>query len=303
MFDKPKKKEKVTHLSLGEISIPRWIAFALADFLSLGVVTAIFLKPLGEMKLEGEWSWLPQSLQGFLMFAVMFLFAVLYLRVICKSSLRELVFGEGGRIDWPVTRTVTFLYLAGFAVATLIWSGFGANLSLNTIGIVPILVNLLITLAFTWMQTTMEEIAFRGVFLRWACGDKISPTLRCVVTGIVSSLIFMFLHGNNPEVLSQSGAGIAMAFSAYLFAGLSLYFLDVIFGDLMVGCALHWINNFVGFAFVNQVGTAVITGAFVIDSTPVTPLYLLTSTLICYLPVYVYVIVRAKKGTLPVQQG
>lgn len=301
---KKQKALKPTHLSLGEIPIRRWVGFAVADYLSMGIFAALVVVPLGKVSLEGEWSWLPATLQNFLPFVALFLFAVLYLRLICKTSLRELVVGEGGSVDWRQCRTIALLYLAGFAAAVLVWSGFGANLSLNTVGIAAILVNLLITLSMTWMQTTWEEIVFRGIFLRWSCGNKLVPTARCIGAGIVSSLLFMVMHGGNPEVLSQgSVADILLAFSAYLVSGVSLYVMDVAFGDLMPGCVIHWVNNFAGFAFVNQVGTVVITASFVVDSTPVTSLYLLGVTLMCYLPVYIYVFWLAKKGALPLQRA
>ncbi|WP_322290213.1 type II CAAX prenyl endopeptidase Rce1 family protein [Paratractidigestivibacter sp.] len=298
MAEKP-ELEKDGSRAPGKVSVLRWIGFLAADYLSASLVATLFIGPLDSLSLGEEWSWLPSTLSNFLTFALLFFFAVLYLQLICKMSLRALLFGAEGSPDWAQAAKIILVYLVGYVVSTLISSRFGAELELNTIGPIPIFVNLLVVASLTWMQTTWEELVFRGIFLRWSCGEKIAPTLRCVIAGLVSSLLFMWLHGSNPEVLSQSGIDVAVAFSIYFLAGASLYFFDVAFGDAMAGCAVHWINNFVGFALINQVGTVVVTGALVIDHTPVAAAGMLVYTAICYIPVYLYIAYLAKKGALP----
>ena len=293
------KPEKPKHLELSQIKLPRWIGIAVADYVGGCVLAALLITPFRFMTFEGEWAWLPSVLSSFLTFASLFIMAAVVLRLIGKTSLKTFIVGEGRGIDWRQCGVIALLYLLGFGLNVLICSGFGQYLSVNPIGIAPKLVSFLIAVVFTWMQTTWEELAFRGLFLRWACGNKISPTARCIGAGIVSTLIFMALHASNPEVLAQSGpADLVMALACYFFAGASLYVLDVAYGDLMPGCVCHWVNNFMNFAFFNQAGTVIVMAAFFVDSTPVNAAYMLTSTVIAYAPVLIYTFIRLKKGTL-----
>ena len=297
--EKPEKPEKPKHLELSQIKLPRWIGLAVADYIGGALLAALLITPLKFMTFEGEWAWLPDVLNNFLTFAGMFIMAAVFLRVICKTSLKTFIAGEGGEIDWRRCGVIALLYLLGFGLNVLICSGFGQYLSVNEIGIAPKLVSFGIAVVFTWMQTTWEELAFRGLFLRWACGNKISPTARCIGAGVVSTLLFMAMHAGNPEVLAQSGAAdIVMTLSCYFLAGAFLYLLDVAYGDLMPGCVCHWVNNFMNFAFFNQAGTVVVMAAFFVDSTPVNPAYMLVSTVIVYAPVLIYTAVQAKKGAL-----
>ncbi len=297
--EKPKKPKRPKHLELDQIKLPRWIALAVADYIGGSLLAAVLVTPLRFVTFEGEWAWLESVLGNFLTFAGLFIMAVILLHVICKTSLKTFVAGEGGSVDWRQSGIIALLYLVGFGLNVLICSGFGQYISVNTIGIAPKLVSFLIAVAFTWMQTTWEELAFRGLFLRWACGNKISPTVRCIGAGVVSTLIFMWLHASNPEVTSQAGAAdVVMALATYFIAGASLYVLDVAYGDLMPGCVCHWVNNFMNFAFFNQAGTVVVMAAFFVDATPVTPAYMLISTVIAYAPVLIYTAVQVKKGNL-----
>ncbi len=298
--EKPEKPKRPKHLELDQIKLPRWIALAVADYIGGSLLAAVLVIPLRFVTFEGEWAWLESVLGNFLTFAGLFIMAVVLLHVICKTSLKTFVAGEGGIVDWRQSGIIALLYLVGFGINVLICSGFGQYISVNTIGIAPKLVSFLIAVAFTWMQTTWEELAFRGLFLRWACGNKISPTVRCIGAGVVSTLIFMWLHASNPEVTSQAGAAdVVMALATYFIAGASLYVLDVAYGDLTPGCVCHWVNNFMNFAFFNQAGTVVVMAAFFVDATPVTPAYMLISTVIAYAPVLIYTAVQVRKRHQP----
>ncbi len=299
MATKNRAHEKDARLSLDEISLKRWIVFLVADLLGLVAFAVVFASPLKLVQLEGEWAWLPTVLMDFMVFVGGFIFAVVFLHKVCKTSLRAFLVGDGERIDWRQCGVIALLYILGAALANFLSSGFGGSVSLNTAGAAPVLAALLVAVVFTWMQTTWEEIVFRGLFLRWACGNKIAPTARCVAAGLVGTLVFMSMHLANPEVTAQSGVlDVVMAAATYFIAGGLLFVLDVAFGNLMPGCVCHLVNNFISFAIVGQIGTAVAMPSILVDSSPVTPVGMLATTVIGYLPVYVYVAVKAKKGEL-----
>ena len=285
------------HLSLDEIPLRRWIALIVADFVVGELIATVIVVALRCINIEGEWSWLPKAIENYIPFIALFVMFVVFLKAICKTTLREFLVGEGNRIDWRQFGIITVLYLAGFLVVNFVSTGFCKELSLNDAPAATVAVNFLIALACTWMQTSWEELVFRGTALRWSCGNKIRVCARSMIAAVVISAAFMSVHLFNPEVTSQSNVVdiVAMAL-CYFFAGFFMYVVDLAFGDLMPGCAIHWINNFVSFAVINQVGTALQTQAILIDHTSINGVMMLLTTFIAYAPVLIYAAVHWKKA-------
>lgn len=284
------------HLSLDEITLKQWIILVLLSsvvgYLLACVVGAFFMV----MKFDGEWSWLSSVLSTFVASAVLYLLFVVFLHKVCKTTVRELLVGDNNSIDWRQTVTVGGLYLVGFLIATFLLSGFGKNLSLNTASAGVILVNFVLAVVFTWMQTTWEEFLFRAIPLRWACGNNIRANKRAIVLSVVISALFMLAHFGNPEIVSQSGAlDLACMALSYFLAGFVMYMADIAYGNMMPGCAIHWVNNFMAFAVINQVGTAVATQAIVIDSTSTAGVTSLALYVVAYLPLVIYTALMLKK--------
>ncbi len=296
--------EKKQRLSLDEISLKKWVGLVVVDIALGYLVAAVFGVVLQVMNIGGEWAWLTDTLTTYIAFASLFLFFMLFLRTICKTTLRDFLVGEGKMIDWRQTVVIGALYAAGFLIGAFLFSDFGRNLTLNDADVTVILVNLILALAFTWVQTTWEELVFRGVALRWACGNKIRVCSRSLIAAFVISAVFMLGHIANPEVTSQANvADIAASCFYYFFVGFLMYMADLVFGDLMPGCAIHWVNNFMSFAVINQVGTALQAQSFVIDHTPVVGTTSLVGAVVTYLPVIVYTAYHWKKRSASVAEA
>ncbi len=278
----------------------RWVGFffavvgvMFASQLFFGIVTAIW-------KMSGPWEWLPGTLCTFLSFAVTLLVATILIRVICKTSFRDFVLGAGGKVDWKVCGKMLGAWFLGLVlnavVSTLFFTSSDEGIQLNTIGAGPIIANIVIALVLVWTQTTTEEVIFRGSFLRATCGNNIRPTVKCLCWGFVSCIIFMLFHCMNPEVLTQTSPSfIAMALLTYFIAGAGMYLSDVVYGNLMPGCVIHWINNFFLFSFLVEANTAVQTGALFTSSASSSALSSLVGTIVLYVPIFVVLIVDWKK--------
>ncbi len=160
----------------------------------------------------------------------------------------------------------------------------------------PFLVNLILCVSLLWMQTTAEEILFRCPLLRAAGGDKIAPTARVAVAGVFSCLLFMLVHFQNPKVGSQVDALlIAMIFSQYLIAAAGMYIADVVYGNCLASCAIHWANNFISIALVCQAGTAIQSGSIIWVSGVISAPSSLVSTICLFLPVVAVMIADMRK--------
>ncbi len=283
-----------------EAPVWRWVALFVAAFLCMAVGTTIVQALLRGWTMTGAYSWLPNMTTTLLSFASGFALTVVALHLICKQSFRDLILGAGKGADWVQVRKVAIAFLIGFALAMaesyLPFASTGGTLELNSIGAVPILVNFVVCLALVWMQTTWEEIVHRAAFLRAVCKDDIRPTVASVGVGIVANLIFMACHLTNPEVTTQGTFALAaLMASTYFISGFSMYISDVVFGNCLPGCIIHWMNNFLIFAFFTQKNIALASGAlFTSDASPAA-VGTFVGTVVLYLPLYVLLFVEARK--------
>ncbi len=287
-----------------EVSTGRWVGFFFATAGAAFVVQTLSGLIMVFWHLDGVWSWLPEVLMVMIGFALSLLFATLFLHTICKTSLHDFILGYGGKVNWNQCGKVAVAWVIGFLagwvigiISALIQGADMDGIALNDIGAVPILVNFLICVALLWTQTTFEEVLCRCTFLRAVCGNHIRPTVSCIVWGIVASLLFMSLHGANPEVLSQADPlSIVAALTTYFLAGISMYMADVVYKNCMPGCVIHWVNNFVLFVFFTQAGTAVESGALFRLPAGNDAGASLLGTIVLYIPLIVLLIVEAVKS-------
>lgn len=223
-------------------------------------------------------------------FIPLFLGMMIALRLVAKTPLRKFIFGEGERIGKKTGLIILGLFLLGLVLSVLISissiraSGVRAN---------QFLLHFAAMLLLVWIQTTYEEIVFRGVFIRYACGNDIRMSRKAVIMGFVSSALFMIAHFANPEILTQSGLQVVAAALAYFITGMGMYFVNIHFRSMLPGILIHWLNNMIAFVFIcNEVSAGQKIALFV-DSSSTTGIYVLVSTALVYVPLYIYIAVRA----------
>ncbi len=274
-------------------SFGRWFACFLICFAAYFIVatfTTIFSKLV---RVEGEFSWIPETLGAFIGFAILFLISVIVIKKFMKTKFRDFVFGTKGKFNPKLIGMLFLLWLLGFVLGEFYDLLIKHNpISINSIGLPSILITLVMAIALTWMQTSYEEIVFRGIPLRAVCGDKLKPTVKCVVMGVITSLMFMVMHLYNPEMLAQSTTiDIIAGASGYFLMGCMLYFINVAFNNLMPGLFIHWINNFYAFALVTQQVSAMKTGAIFIQDISPSGVESLLAVLVMYAPIIIFTIV------------
>ncbi len=248
-----------------EAPLSRWVVFFIAGMVAMAFAQAIFMTILELWKMDGVWAWLPGTLCPLLGFVLTYVLLGLLSKKICKTSLRDLILGSGNGFDTKLCVKMCVGIVVGFALETAVCAVLfpgETTMQLNNIGTVPIIVNFVLCLALLWMQTTSEEILFRCAFLRAGGGDKLVLSAKVALGGIVSCAIFMMLHAGNPEVTSQNDAVLVLTMLAsYLLAAVGMYVVDVVYGNCLAGCAIHWANNFISFALFCQAGSAVESGS------------------------------------------
>lgn len=295
-----KHQKKKAAFGSNEAPARRWVAFFIVAHLCAIFASAVVQMVLRGWTMTGSYSWLPSLTTSMLSFAASFALTVGALHLICKQSLRDLILGAGKGVDWGQARKVAVAYLTGFVLSLVVCSfipgSSDGELALNSIGIVPIVVNFVVCLALVWMQTTWEEIAYRAIFLRATCKDNIRPTVASIGVGIIANLIFMACHLNNPEVTTQSTFELAaLMASTYFISGFAMYISDVVFGNCLPGCIIHWMNNFLIFAFFTQKDIVLASGALFTSEASPSGFNNFIGTALLYLPVFILLVVEARK--------
>ncbi|KAM3094294.1 CPBP family intramembrane glutamic endopeptidase [Phormidesmis sp. 146-35] len=203
------------------------------------------------------------------------------------------------RISW---RRVGHGFVAWFVLSCLIGGlgqyffypdTFSFNSNLTTFALfVPI------ALIFTAIQTTTEELFFRGYVVQ---GASMISTNR-VFLALVAAVVFTLPHLLNPEV---SAGGWLTVFSNYfLVPGLLWTVVSLIDGTTELAIGAHFANNIVGILLINTTGSAVIAPAlFTISKFHAT--YGALSVLVA-IPVFLaiaYKVFKRDKASEPVSQS
>ncbi len=297
---KKTKERKQTQLAPNEVPIKRWVAFFFAAMFAAIVAQTPTALILRGWSMPGVWYWMPDTFCTLLGFAISLLFAALLLRWICKTSLHDLVLGVGGKVDWKQCGKIAAAWIVGFfltlSIDALLKLGTESTTTINPIGAVPIIVNFFICLLLVWTQTTWEEVLYRCVFLRATCKNNIRPTFTCIAAGAIATALFMLGHFANPEMTSQTTTALIVAGAlSYFISGMAMYMADVVYGNCMPGCVIHWINNFVLFTFFTQTGSALDSGALFVSHEAQNGMSNLLGTIILYIPIVALLVYDARK--------
>ena len=232
-------------------------------------------------------------LTGMLVFAGLFWGLCFGIRVFCKTPMRAFFFGSGRKAEVKAALLTGLLYLLGLTLAQMLTIG---NVTYDHQPLSLVLTNLVFCLLLVWMQTSSEEILFRGLFLRIPYGNNMPDLPKGLFAAVISSLLFMAAHLYNPEVTTQSGFSMILTASTYFMQGFLMFLANLLIGGMEGGLILHFVNNFFCFFFLRAEVTALLTPALFVDHTQgaVGPVQVL-AILIAYVPPLVYLLLRRRK--------
>ena len=165
-------------------------------------------------------------------FAAAFLALWLCIRALHRKSLRLVTTGRA-RFDWGRAMTGFVFWIAVLSVT--IFTFLPAESYVYQFDPAKFWPLLLIALLMFPIQTTLEEIFFRGYLMQGVfliVRNKIVPL-------IVVTLAFLFMHYWNPEFSREGGAGIIEYFLMSAFLGL----ITVLDDGLELPCGIHAANN------------------------------------------------------------
>lgn len=193
-------------------------------------------------------------------FIFVFLTILLCIRYIHQRSVITIFTGRE-EFDWKRFFTSFFIWGTMLIVLHVInyFSGAQYEWNLKTETIIPLV---LISLFLLPIQTTSEELLFRGYLLQGF--KKLIPS--SVVSILISGAMFGMLHFGNPEV-ALLGKGILVY---YIVSGVFLGLLTHLDNGMELGMGYHAMNNIFGALIITNDWQAFQTNALIIDHTPPT---------------------------------
>jgi uncharacterized protein len=180
---------------------------------------------------------------------------LLTVSLIHRRPLRTLITARE-KINWRrvgqgfVAWFVPFCLIGGLGQYLFYPDTFSFNSDLTTFALfVPI------ALVFTAIQTTTEELFFRGYIVQ---GTSLIWSNR-VFLALVSAVIFTLPHLLNPEAIA--GGWLTVFFTYFLVPGLVWTVVSLIDGTTELAIGVHFANNIGGILLINITGSAVTTPA------------------------------------------
>lgn len=191
---------------------------------------------------------------GFFLMVLIFVFAMAGLFLAAKIHGKKFIrwITPTETIDWERVKTGAIFWGALIGLSELIT--YFINPSVYSCGLdwVAFLPLLLIALLFLPIQTSFEEIFFRGYIMQaLSLGTK-----NKLVVIAVSSVLFALMHAMNPEV-GKFGWGIMMAY--YFSAGAFLALITVMDNRLELALGVHAATNILGATLVTYSGSVLQT--------------------------------------------
>ena len=278
-----------------ECSALRWI-MALAVTYLIGIVASMPLTPLMNDNTNSFLGISFSSLFSLLSFVPMMIGLFISVKFIAKTPIKNFIFGAGEKITKKTCLIVFILFTIGFYIPILAFIG---NVKANQVDVGQYCLSFVLLLVLAAIQTSFEELAFRGFFIRWACKNNIGYSKKAMVALALCSVFFMLSHITNKEVTSQQGIDMLFAILAYLIPGIAYFVADLHFGSLLPGMIMHMVNNFTLFTIINADVSTVTSSVLFTDTTPSTGGNLLLSVILSHAPILIYIlidIIRRKKA-------
>lgn len=280
-------------------SIGRWIGMIVCTVVVGLIFVQILSAIVGNIPAFADGAFLApekELVDGLIAFDGLFIAFAVSLRLICKTTLRDFMFGAGRKLDIKETLIVGGIFAICFVLGALLDIKYTAY---DYPDMKLWFVNFAICLLFLWVQTSTEEVIFRGLFLRIPFGNEIPPIKKGMISAVISSLLFMLGHLSNPEVTSRSGIDAVFMASSYFISGLCMFIPNLYMGGMEAGLIIHFVNNFLCFTLIKQEITVMTTPTLFVDHIPaMSGLGTFVNTVITYVPIVVYVIYKKKKSEL-----
>lgn len=281
-----KTKEK-KYIAPNECSGLRWLGVLLASVL----ITMILSLPLSLLVLNRTGTFFGvgyQQISNLLSFAALFWGLVIAIKVVGKTSLKDFILGVGGKLNKKECLIVLALSASVFIINLL--TDLGHNIHLRGVSFGTYAAGFLISLALIWMQTTWEELIFRGIVLRWVSKNNIGFNKKTILAAVISSVLFALAHVINPEVTSRSGLDQIAMVCVYTIPGMAYFLMDLYFGNLMPGIIMHWANNFMNAVLVSGEISALAMPSLLVTTSSYSAYVALLGVFVTKLPFLAYIL-------------
>ena len=140
------------------------------------------------------------------------------------------------------------------------------------------------------MQTTWEELIFRGIVLRWVSKNDIGFNKKSILAAVISSALFALAHATNVEVTSRSGLDQIAMVCVYAIPGMAFFLMDLYFGNLMPGIIMHFVNNFTNTVLLSGEVSTIAMPSLLVTTSSYSAYVMLLGGLVTKLPFGAYIL-------------
>lgn len=118
--------------------------------------------------------------------------------------------------------------------------------------------------ALIGLQTTAEELLFRGYLIQWLSLKTRNP----VPLAAISGCLFALPHLANPEVLSLSGFALLLGAVPYFVFGYAFGWVSIVSGSTELAIGAHWANNLLAVTVFGATNSVLSAPTLVTDTSP-----------------------------------
>jgi uncharacterized protein len=151
------------------------------------------------------------------------------------------------RINWRLVGKGALIWLIPLAIGlaiSLIWDRDSLDWQFEASSFIPFAV---VVVTFTLIQTSAEEVFFRGYLAQWLASYR----RNIYVISFVTAAIFASMHIPNAVLLGfGSGPNFILGMLPYFMVGFVWAWISYTSGTLELAIGAHFINNFVAFLFI-----------------------------------------------------
>lgn len=257
------------------------ILLTLVCWMNIGPLAALSLTLIPELGSD-ELIGLTELLFRYTPYIFMFLALLLGSNFILKTKLRELI--NSHKIDYKLGITSFCIYFVFLAIFSLFQY---KTIEVDPAPIKEKLSFVIPVLILSPMQVLSEEIFFRSLPARIVYHNELPRKISSFIPlSVVSGLIFLIPHLNNPEVIKSNDGKIAVIY--YFLWGFLAMALALYTDGFEMPIAMHLSNNIYDALIVNYTNSALPTKAIFINKGETNSLFLLFEAMFIFVIFFIF---------------
>lgn len=265
------------------------ILLTLVCWMNIGPLAALSLTLIPTLG-DDRWIGLTELLFRYTPYIFMFLALILGSNFILKTKLREMI--NSKKVDYKISLISFIIYFAFLALFSLFQH---KTIEIDPASVKEKLSYVIPVLILTPIQVISEEIFFRALPARIVYHNELPKTYKSFIPiSIVSGILFLIPHLNNPEVIESKDGKIAIIY--YFLWGFLAMSLALYTDGFEIPIAMHLATNIYAALIVNYTNSVLPTKAIFTNKGETNSLFLLFEAIVIFVIFFAFVHLLKKKN-------